>query len=202
MPLYQRSGSRPSAGETGVGGIQFSYAETLLQSDDSYAQLFELAATVPPGSEDLLFIPYILGERAPVWNSKARAVCFGLDIRHTKAHLVRAVMEGVIYAVYSIGRILMENNTVTELHATGGFARSPLWVQMLADVFNVKVLTFGEEESAAMGAVAVGMEALGKTPVFCRQALAVYLPEAPAHAVYRERVGKFSRLYESIKNEY
>ncbi len=192
-----------SGGATNNGAVVLQWLkETLLQADESYGQLFQLASTVPPGSEDLLFIPYILGERAPIWNSKARGLYFGLEIRHTKAHLVRAAMEGVIYAVYSIGRILAEKNTITELHATGGFARSPLWVQMLADVFNVKVLTFGEEESAAMGAVVVGMEALGKSPVFCRQALAVYSPEAAAHAVYREKVEKFSRVYESVKNEF
>jgi gluconokinase len=192
-----------SGGATNNGAVVLQWLkETLLQADDSYEQLFQLAATVPPGSEDLLFIPYILGERAPVWNSKARGLYFGLEIRHTKAHLVRAAMEGVVYAVYSIGRILAEKNTITELHATGGFARSPLWVQMLANVFNVKVLTFGEEESAAMGAVLVGMEALGKSPAFLRQALAVYSPEAAAHAVYREKFKKFSRVYESIKNEF
>ena len=192
-----------SGGATNNGAIVLQWLkETLLQAEETYGQLFQLAATVPAGSEDLLFIPYILGERAPVWNSKARGLYFGLQICHTKAHLVRAAMEGVIYAVYSIGRILAEKNTITELHATGGFARSPLWVQMLADVFNVKVLTFGEEESAAMGAVVVGMEALGKGPAFCRQPLAVYSPVPAAHAIYRERVAKFSRLYESIKNEF
>jgi gluconokinase len=192
-----------SGGATNNGAIVLQWLkETLLQTEDSYAQLFQLAAAVPPGSEGLLFIPYILGERAPVWNSKARGLYFGLEIRHSKAHLVRAAMEGVVYAVYSIGRILAEKNRITELHATGGFARSPLWVQILADVFNVRVLTFGEEESAAMGAVVLGMEALGKTAVLCRQALAAYEPDAAAHAVYREKVEKYSRLYESLKNEF
>jgi len=192
-----------SGGATNNGAVVLQWLkETLLQAEESYGQLFQLAATVPAGSEELLFIPYILGERAPVWNSKARGLYFALDSRHTKAHLIRAAMEGVIYAVYSIGRILAEKKTITELHATGGFARSPLWVQMLADVFNVKVLTFGEEESAAMGAVVVGMEALDKGPAFCRESLAVYSPVPAAHAIYRERVGKFSRLYESIKNEF
>ena len=192
-----------SGGATNNGAIVLQWLkETLLQTDESYEQLFQLAATTPPGSDGLLFIPYILGERAPVWNSKARGLYFGLEIRHTRAHLVRAAMEGVIFGVYSIGRILAEKNTITELHATGGFVRSPLWLQMLADVFNVKVLTFGEEESAAMGAVVVGMEALGKKNGFCRHSLATYLPDASVHAIYREKVAKFSRLYESVKNEF
>jgi gluconokinase len=192
-----------SGGATNNGAVVLQWLkETLLQTEESYGRLFQLAATVPPGSDDLVFIPYILGERAPVWNSRARGLYFGLDIRHTKAHLVRAAMEGVVYAVYSIGRVLMEQNAVSELHATGGFARSPLWVQMLADVFNVKVLTFGEEEIAALGAVVIGMEAMGQAPSFRREALAVYHPDGARHLVYRERVEKFGRLYESIKNEF
>jgi len=192
-----------SGGATNNGAVVLQWLkETLLQTEENYSRLFQLAGTVPAGSDDLVFIPYILGERAPVWNSRARGIYFGLDIRHTKAHLVRAAMEGVVYAVYSIGRILAEQNAVTELHATGGFARSPLWVQMLADVFNVRVLTFGEEEIAALGAVVIGMEAMGLPPSFRREALAVYHPDAGSHAVYRERVGKFGRLYESIKKEF
>ncbi|MBS1661196.1 MAG: gluconokinase [Bacteroidetes bacterium] len=192
-----------SGGATNNGAVVLQWLkENLLQSDDSYEQLFELAGTVPPGSDGLLFIPYILGERAPIWNSKAKGFYFGLEIRHTKAHLVRAAMEGVIYAVYSIGKILAENRDITELHATGGFSRSPLWLQMLADVFNVKVLTFGEEESAVMGAVVVGMEAVGKDTAFQRQPLAIYSPSPSAHDVYRERVEKYMRLYEMVKNEF
>lgn len=192
-----------SGGATNNGAIVLQWLkENLLQSGDSYEQLFDLAATVPPGSDGLLFIPYILGERAPVWNSKARALYFGLEIRHTKAHLVRAAMEGVVYAVHSIGKILAENRNITEIHATGGFSRSPLWLQMLADVFNVKVLTFGEEESAVMGAVVVGMEALGVSTVFKRQPLAVYSPAAAAHAVYQEQADKYERLYDVVKHEF
>jgi len=192
-----------SGGASNNGAVVLQWLkESLLQTEENYGRLFQLAGTVPPGSDDLVFIPYILGERAPVWNSRARGLYFGLDIRHTKAHLVRAAMEGVVYAVYNIGRVLMEQNSVEELHATGGFARSPLWVQMLADVFNVKVLTFGEEEIAALGAVAIGMEAMGIESSLHPEALAVYHPDAKNHEVYRERVEKFGRLYESIKNEF
>lgn len=192
-----------SGGATNNGAIVLQWLkETLLQANEDYASLFQLAASVAPGSDDLLFIPYILGERAPVWNSRARGLYFGLDIRHTKAHLVRAAMEGVVYAVYSIGRILAEKNEITELHATGGFTRSPLWLQMLADVFNVPVLTFGEEESASMGAVVLGMEALGIPSAFHREPLAIYKPHPEANAVHREKMEKFDRLYQSVKNEF
>jgi gluconokinase len=176
--------------------------EALLQTKADFGQLFDLAATVEPGAEGLLFIPYILGERAPVWNSKARGLFFGLSIGHTNAHLIRAAMEGVIYCLYSIGKILMENREIRELHATGGFARSPLWLQMLADVFNTKVLVFGDDESSALGAVVIGLEASGHSFSFPKKALAVYEPEASAHAVYGRGWEKFNRIYQLVKEEF
>jgi len=190
-------------GATNNGAVVIQWLkDTLLQTEESYEQLLALAATVPPGSDDLLFIPYILGERAPVWNSRARGIFFGLDIRHTKAHLVRAAMEGVLYSLYSIGRILAVNKDIGELHATGGFARSACWLQMLADIFNGRVLAFGEEESSAMGAVVMGMEATGQEPAFRKQVLAVYEPDPATHKLYREMFGKFERIYELVKNEF
>ena len=190
-------------GATNNGAVVIQWLkETLLQAEESYDQLLTLAGTIAAGSEDLLFIPYILGERAPVWNSRARGVFFGLDIRHTKAHLVRAAMEGILYGLYSIGKILAVKKNIRELHATGGFARNALWLQMLADVFNVKVLAFGEEESSAMGAVVIGLEATGQEPIFRKQVLAVYEPDPIAHIVYRERSEKFERIYELVKNEF
>jgi gluconokinase len=190
-------------GATNNGAIVLQWLkENLLGTEESYDQLIALAGTVPPGSDELLFIPYILGERAPVWNSKARGIYFGLDIRHGKAHLVRAAIEGVVYGLYSIGNILSSGKDIRELHATGGFARSPLWLQILADVFMVRVLAFGDEEGSAMGAVVIGMEALGQLPAFRKKVLAVYEPDAVVHAMYRERVGKFGRIYEKLKEEF
>lgn len=176
--------------------------ESLLQVEEDFGQLFGLAATVAPGSEGLLFIPYILGERAPVWNARARGLYFGLGIGHTKAHLIRAAMEGVVYGLYSIGKVLGEGRNIRELHATGGFTRSPLWLQMLADVFQQKVLVFGEDEGSAWGAVVIGLEASGHPFSFAKQALAVYEPDAAANVVYMKGYAQFNRIYQLVKDEF
>lgn len=176
--------------------------EKLLQTEEDFGQLFALAATVGAGSEGLLFIPYILGERAPIWNSNARGIYFGLGISHGRPHLIRAAMEGVVYCLYSIGKVLMENKEIRELHATGGFTRSPLWLQMLADVFNIKVLVFGEDESSALGAVVTGLEAMGRRFSFPPPVLATYEPDAAAHAVYRKGWEQFTRLYRLVEGEF
>ena len=190
-------------GATNNGAVVIQWLkESLLQATESYEELLLLAGTTGPGADGLLFIPYILGERAPIWNSKARGIYFGLDIHHGKAHLVRAAMEGVIYCLYDIGRILSPGLSVRELHASGGFARSPLWLQILADVFMVKVLAFGNEDSSALGAVLVGMEALGGFSPFPHETPVVYEPDAAAHALYAQRFEQFLRVYALVKGEF
>jgi gluconokinase len=200
---HVRDNSYIVGGASNNGAVVIQWLkEAVLQTEEDFVQLFALAATVKPGSEGLLFIPYILGERAPVWNSKARGLYFGLGIGHTKAHLIRAAMEGVVYCLYSIGKVLTENKEIRELHATGGFARSPLWLQMVADIFNTKVLVFGEDESSALGAVIIGLEASGRPFSFEKQVLAVYEPDACAHGNYLKGFEKFSRIYQLVKNEF
>ena len=175
--------------------------DKLLETQETFEQLFQKAETVAPGSEDLVFIPYVLGERAPVWNSNARGIYFGLNINHTKAHLVRACMEGIIYAVYSIAKILLEKRIITEIHATGGFTHSSLWLQMLADTCNIKVLVSDAVESSALGAVMIGMEAMEIEPLPAKESVSPYEPNILNHEIYMKGFEKFERIYETSKDE-
>jgi gluconokinase len=175
--------------------------DDLLETDQSYDELFEKAAKIAAGSDGLVFLPYLLGERAPIWNSNAEGVLFGLTIRHTKAHVVRAAMEGVMYSMYSIIKILTETKEVTELHASGGFARSGLWLQMLADVSNIKVLVSGAVESSALGAVMLGAEAMKTDAKFEHKVLASYTPNEKNNMVYKKCFDTFERLYQLLKGE-
>lgn len=175
--------------------------DSLLQTTDTHEQLFEQAASVAPGCNGLLFVPYLMGERAPVWDAHAKGVFFGLDITHTRAHMVRAVMEGVIYAVYSIGKVLMEKRSVTEIHATGGFTQSPFWLQMLCDMFNCTVMVSGAVETSAFGAVKLGMQALGSKNQWLPKTTETYLPDALLHQTYLRQFEKMERIYESLKKE-
>ena len=175
--------------------------EQLLETTDSYEQLFERAASVHAGCNGLLFLPYVLGERAPIWNSNARGVFFGLDITHTKAHLVRAVMEGVVYAVFSIGRIIQEERTITEIHATGGFTQSPFWLQMLCDMCNCPVMVSGAVETSAFGAVKLGMEALGIAIDWIPKTTAIYQPNLVQHHIYLEQYKKMEQVYKLLQPE-
>ncbi|MEO6729846.1 MAG: gluconokinase [Ferruginibacter sp.] len=192
-----------AGGASSNGAIVLKWLkESLLQHKESMENFFSMAATVPPGCDDLLFLPYILGERAPLWNSKARGVFFGLSITHGKAHLIRSAMEAVVYNLYSIGKILMEREKITTIFANGGFAGSQLWIQMLADMFNVTVFVNDIEESSAWGAVMVGMEALGTPAVEIKPTGKKYEPDPANHRIYLQCFEKFERVYGLVKGEF
>ncbi|MBC8034581.1 MAG: carbohydrate kinase, partial [Chitinophagaceae bacterium] len=175
--------------------------EMLFATEGSFDDLFEHAATAGLEKDGPLFLPYILGERAPIWNSNAKGVFFGLTINHSKSSMVRAAMEGVVFCLYSIGKILLEKRSVTAIQASGGFARSALWLQILADVFNIKVNVAASVESSALGAVLLGKEAVNVDAVFEHKIAAVYEPSGDNHIIYQEKFARFERIYELLKAE-
>ena len=132
-------------------------------SASTYERLTEMASRIAPGAEGLIFHPHILGERAPLWNAEARANFFGLGHHHTQDHLVRAVMEGVLYNLATVFDALeTAGGKVDMLIASGGFAHSVLWQQMLADIFDREVVIPKVIESSAFGAAVIALVALGE----------------------------------------
>ena len=102
------------------------------------------------------------GERAPIWDSDARGSFFGLTRQHTRAHMVRAALEGIVYNLYMV-MLMIEGvaGKPKSIQATGGFARSELWRQMLADIFEQDVTIPESFESSCLGAAVLGMYSLG-----------------------------------------
>lgn len=162
-------------GATNNGGIALRWVrDTLADTEvdtakllkkDAYDLLTEIAATVPAGSEGLIFHPYLAGERAPLWDTNARGSFFGLGLDHTKAHIIRAVLEGIVYNLYTILRALQDvAGPAKSIRATGGFAHSALWRQMLADVFDRTVIIPESNEGSCFGAAVLGLYALERIP--------------------------------------
>jgi xylulokinase len=112
------------------------------------------AADAPPGSEGLLFLPYLTGERTPHADPLARGAFVGLTVRHTQAHLIRAVLEGVAFGIRDIFELLKSSGLahMQQVRVSGGGAKSTLWRQILADVLNVELVTVNTTEGAAYGA--------------------------------------------------
>lgn len=198
--LYEGQYFIGGAGNNGAVLLQW-LRETLLQSHKSLEKLLAEASAIDPGADGLLVLPYLLGERAPLWDAHAKAVFFGLDVRHTQAHLVRAAMEAVVYSVYGTARILMEQTTITEIRATGGFTKTDGWVQILADVCNCPVLLSDAVEASALGAVMIGCSALELPPLQVAGTVRAFRPNAATHTVYAEGFAKMEKLYHLLRPE-
>lgn len=129
---------------------------------DPYDVMIEAAEHVPAGAEGLLFLPFLSGERAPYWNAQARGSFFGIGLHHKREHFIRAVLEGILFSVYSIGIALRDlAGGATEIRASGGFARSRQWRQIMSDMFGYEVLIPESHESSSFGAALLAMHALG-----------------------------------------
>ena len=176
--------------------------DSLLQSTESYDEFFSLAGNINLANDDLFFVPYILGERAPVWDSDAKGIFCGLTINHTKAHLIRAAMEGITYNLYSIGKLIMKSVMIKDIYAAGGFAENSLWLQLVADVFNCRVLVSGSPESSALGAVMIGVKALQLPLEIQPSVISTHEPDPITHLAYQKQYHKFERLYKLYKSEF
>jgi xylulokinase len=132
---------------------------------DPYERLTDEAAQVPPGAEGLLWAPYLMGERTPHLDPNARASLVGLTASHTRAHVVRALLEGVAFSLRDTLEIFREMNVpVNEIRLGGGGARSKLWRQIQADVYGREVVTVRAEEGAAYGAAMLAGVGAGAWP--------------------------------------
>ena len=137
-----------------AGGALRWLRETIYQNDASYAEIMNEAASADGTREDLVFLPYLAGERSPHNDPAARGAWVGVSLHHRRAHLARAVVEGVTFGLLDGLRALerMTGMTPREVRVTGGGARSPFWRQLLADVFGVPVVTLTCDEGPAFGA--------------------------------------------------
>ncbi len=173
------------------------------QSSDPYTAITAEAETAPAGSEGLLFLPYLTGERTPHGSAVARGVFFGLSPRHTRGHMARAVIEGVSYALgQSLDLLRGAGITVEAVRLTGGGAKSPFWRQTLADVFNVRVTMQSVDEGPAYGAAllaATGGGAFATIEDAGRLVVPVGTVE-PGHgaAVYEVGARLYSDLYRAL----
>ncbi len=184
-------------------------AETaLLLGRDPYDVLTEAASLVKPGAEGLLFHPYLSGERAPLWNANARGSFFGLGLHHKKQHMIRAVLEGVIFNLFTVYMALAELiGRPSKIQATGGFARSELWRQMVADIFDQEVLVPESVESSCLGAAVLGLYSIGDVPSLHVVSEMTgtshrYAPNPQNVKIYQELTRIFVRVSRLLSEEY
>jgi xylulokinase len=193
-----------------LGWLETATAE--LTGRDPYEYLTIEAAGAPAGSEGLIFLPYLTGERMPYSDPNARGTFFGLTVRHSKAHMVRSVLEGVAYGLRDLLELVRDFGlSVEQVRASGGGARSELWRQILANVFAAELVTINITEGAAFGAsllAGVGAGLYSSVEEACDASIRVVTSTEPQtqhvevydayYPVYRSLYGALKPAFDSV----
>jgi xylulokinase len=172
---------------------------------DPYEFLSEEAASVRPGADGLLWAPYLMGERTPHLDPNARGALAGITPSHRRAHILRAILEGVAFSLKDSFSIFEEMKVpVTQIRLGGGGARSRLWRQIQADVYAREVELVAAEEGAAFGAAilaAVGARHFASVDEACDAVIKVasrVAPDPASSTLLQKNYGKFRRLYPAL----
>jgi gluconokinase len=196
-----------SGGPTNNGGVVLKwYAESFLkkklQSAEDYSHLLGTIAANPERT-DLLFLPYILGERAPIWNSDASGVFFGIRNHHTQEHFTKAVLEGVSMALYNIYENMERAGIqLDQINVSGGFVHSTEWLQIIANIFGKKLMLINTSDASALGAAYLALKTFGM--ITDHESLKptdakVIIPEANGSEFYKSKYQRFLKVYKSLQ---
>jgi len=190
-------------GATNNGGGAVQWFASNLGGGRSVEDLVQSAFGVADG-DGLVFLPYLLGERAPIWNADARALFFGIKASHGQAHFMRAVLEGISFSLRQVGASLEETiGPIKHIYASGGFTHSPLWLQMIADVFGRTVYTTSSADASAIGACIMGAYALGVIPGLDDAAVRMIRIKdsyEPKQEIYGASYATYTELYRRLKD--
>ncbi|WP_029542776.1 xylulokinase [Selenomonas sp. AB3002] len=196
-------------GVTQAAGLSLKWFRENLAENMDYEAINQAIASVPRGSRRLIYLPYLMGERTPHLNPDCRGVFFGLSAMHTKADMLRSVMEGVSFSLLDCWDILREMKIeVKDMMACGGGSKSALWRQMLANMYGCPVKVGAEAGGAALGAAILGGVAAGvfeDVPSACRRFVgttSVCQPKADANAFYAKEHEVYKKLYKSLEPCY
>jgi len=174
---------------------------------DVYQVMDEMAESVQPGSDKLLFLPYLSGERTPHLDPNARGVFFGLSTIHEKAHLIRSVLEGVAFSLNDCLSVLRELNVDAELMMlTGGGAASPLWQKIIADIFDCTMNTCKSNQGPSLGAAilaGVGAGIFTDLDDGCRKVIQLKNTVKPTESdFYQNYYQVYQDIYPALKKQY
>jgi xylulokinase len=190
-------------GVTNGAGLSFRYLKDTFFAGSSYDELTALAADAPPASDGLLWAPYLFGERTPHLDPEARAAFVGITASTTRAHFVRAVLEGVAFSLKDTFTLFAELGIPVEsIRLGGGGARAPLWRQIQADVYGHPVELLEAEEGGAFGAALLAGTGVGAWPsveAACDATIRAAKTVTPKHAdVMAEAYTHYRKLYPAL----
>ncbi len=203
-------------GTVGGGGVirwfeqEFGALERELAAAGGVSSMAEMdreAEQIPAGSDGMVFLPYMAGERSPIWDTKAKGVYYGIDFAKTRAHFIRASMEGVAFSLkHNLDTAGHAGAEVDVLRSMGGAANSRVWTQIKADVTGKKIVVPSSDTATTLGAailagVGTGVytsfeDAVSRTVAVKRE----HIPDMDKHAKYRESYQIYLALYENLKD--
>jgi xylulokinase len=191
-----------------AGSLQW-YRDTLAPNV-SFDDLLKEAESIPAGSEGLQFLPYLTGERTPYPDPLARGAFIGLTIRHSRAHMTRAVLEGVAFGLKDSFTLIQNAGlgAITQVRASGGGTKGALWRRILASVLEAELVTVNTTEGAAYGAAllaGVGARAWPDIQSACKACIKItgsMLPDSSQVDVYRKAYSLYQELYPALKNSF
>ena len=193
-------------GTTGGGGALKWLRETICP-ELSFEEMSALAETVPPGSEGVTFLPYLAGERSPIWNPDASGVFFGLSFGKTRAHLIRACMEGVAYSLrHNLETAAAAGAKAESLRAMGGSANSRIWTQIKADVTGCRMEVPASDTATTLGAailagVGTGVyDSFGQAAEQTVRVKRTQEPDAANKEAYDRGYAVYRELYERLED--
>ena len=182
---------------TPTAGIALKWFKENFCENLSFRQLDEIAKEVTPGSNGLIFMPYLCGSIIPKYNPDARGAFLGLTMEHTRAHAVRAILESVAFMLRENLEYL--NVSCSEIRSMGGGASSPLWCQIKADVTGKKIVTLKSRESACLGSAiiaGVGAGVYASVPEACKKLIATDKEYYPSGADYSDVYKRYLKCEE------
>jgi xylulokinase len=193
-------------GVTLAAGYSLSWFRNTFAKGEPYESLLEGIADIEPGSNGLLFTPYLVGERTPHADATIRGSFIGVDGSHTRAHFAKAVMEGITFSLNeSIDLFRAAGKTVNKVVSIGGGAKNPDWLQMQADIFNAEVISLENEQGPGLGAAMLAAVGCGWFPsldacgdVFVKHAR-TYHPNEQTSLIYAELFRTYQQIYEQTR---
>ncbi len=203
--IWIRGGAMNSGGLVTQWAAKNFYPDQDKDIDNSLRIMLECASKINPGADGLTFLPYLFGERAPIWNEHARGVFFGIHNMHQTGHFARATVEGVLCALYSIFNIIRaEYAGEIEIRASGGYLQSELMLQIQADMFGHPVGVTADLEGSSIGAAALAYKAIGKYISYsvvgnCIPIVKTYQPNVGNYSIYQEQIKRFKSIYTQLK---
>ncbi|MEO9069506.1 MAG: gluconokinase [Ginsengibacter sp.] len=181
-----------------------AFLKTRKPSEEDYKKLFKTIESIPAGSKGLIFLPYLYGERAPVWDGKSSGVFFGIRSFHTQDYFLRAVLEGICYSMKQVLQIVESSTSkIEKIIAGGGLIHSKTWMNILADVTGKKLFVIETQDSSAVGAALLNMKAMKVIKNYSSLKPTINQivnPDLKDHKRHEENYAIFKNLYPMLKD--